>query len=102
MGFHGTNGSFGMVLEENGSANPIWIDNLPFLAIIPVGQSLDQNNMVQLDSRNGVGGISPDIRVPRTAENVIRFAKGEDVELEAAIWPEGAKLQALLNQRRQR
>jgi carboxyl-terminal processing protease len=97
LGFHGTNGSFGMVLPENGSGNPIWIDNLPFLAIIPVGQSLDQNNMVQLDSRNGVGGVSTDIQVPRNADNVIRFAKGEDVELEAAIWPAGAKLQAVLN-----
>ncbi|MCP4578977.1 MAG: serine hydrolase [Deltaproteobacteria bacterium] len=97
LGFHGTNGSFGMVLEENGSANPFWIDNLPFLAIIPVGQSLDQNSVVQLDSRNGIGGVSPGIRVPRTADNVIRFAKGEDVELEAAIWPAGVKLQTILN-----
>ena len=97
MGFHGTNGSFGMTLEENGSGNLIKIENLAFLAIIPVGQSLDQNNVVQLDSRNGIGGVTPSIRVPRTADNVIRFAKGEDVELESAIWPAGEKLQAVLD-----
>lgn len=97
VGFHGTNGSFGMVLEDAGSINTFSIDKNAFLALIPVGQSLDENNVVQLDSRNGVGGVIPDIFVPRTADNVIRFAQGEDIELEAAIWPTGAELQAVLN-----
>ncbi len=96
-GFHGTNGSFGMVLTDAGSINFISIGDNPFIALIPVGQSLDQNGVVQLDSRNGVGGVRPDIVVPRTWENVIRFADGVDVELEAAIWPVGAQLQALLD-----
>jgi carboxyl-terminal processing protease len=33
----------------------------------------------------GVGGVSPSIRIEMTAENAIKAANGEDVELEAAI-----------------
>lgn len=50
----------------------------------PYGRSLNKEGVIQLDSRNGVGGISPDFVVPMTSENAIRFAKGEDVLLEYA------------------
>lgn len=51
----------------------------------PYGQSLNKNKQVQIDSRDGAGGIPPSIRTPMTRENALRVARGEDVELEHAI-----------------
>lgn len=51
----------------------------------PFGQSLDKDKDIQLDSRNGIGGVSPSIRIPMTEENALRIANGEDVELEEAL-----------------
>ena len=51
----------------------------------PYGQSLDKNKIVQIDSRNGNGGVLPTIRTPMTMENALRVANGEDVELEQAV-----------------
>ena len=76
--FYGTNGSFGMT---GGKAILPGGYEIEF----PNGRSLDQNGIIQLDSKDGIGGVVPDIRIPRTSENVIRFANGEDVELAFAI-----------------
>ncbi|MDQ5987409.1 MAG: hypothetical protein CSYNP_03149 [Syntrophus sp. SKADARSKE-3] len=78
IGFHGTNGSFGMV---GGSIK------MPggYTISYPFGRSIDINGMVQLDSRNGRGGVSPTLRVPKTIENVLAYAAGTDVELQYAI-----------------
>lgn len=78
VGFYGTNGSFGMV--GDGALMPggqviTW----------PFGQSLDVSKRVQLDSRNGVGGVSPDVRVPHTLSNVGRAYRGSDVVLEYGL-----------------
>jgi carboxyl-terminal processing protease len=97
MGFHGTNGSFGMVLSEEGSIIPFSIEDNNYDIMIPIGQSLDSENRVQLDSRDGVGGVTPDIIIPRTADNLIRFGNGEDVELETAVWSAGPKFQEILD-----
>ncbi len=78
VGFHGTNGSFGMTFESALFPNGIVIR-------YPAGQSLDERGIVQLDSRDGRGGVAPDIRVPLTRENAIAFAEGRDVELDFAI-----------------
>ena len=51
----------------------------------PSGQSLDENKQIQLDSRDGVGGVEPTVRVPMTRENALRVAAGEDVELSEAL-----------------
>lgn len=78
VGFYGTNGSFGMaggMAKIPGNIEIHW----------PYGQSLDKNKQVQIDSRNGIGGVSPSVRTPMTRENALRAAKGEDVELEHAI-----------------
>jgi len=78
LGFYGTNGSFGLSGPEAlmpGNIIVRW----------PSGQSLDENKMIQLDSREGVGGVAPSIRIPMNAENAIRIANGQDVELEEAI-----------------
>jgi carboxyl-terminal processing protease len=40
---------------------------------------------VQIDSRDGIGGVVPSVRIPMTLENALRIAQGEDVELEQAI-----------------
>lgn len=78
LGYYGTNGSFGMagaeVLMPGG-----------LLVRFPFGQSLDENQQIQLDSRGGIGGVAPTIRIPMTAQNALRAAAGEDVELEEAI-----------------
>lgn len=78
LGFYGTNGSFGMAGAKIKMPGSIMVD-------YPYGQSLDKDRKIQLESRNGVGGVSPSIRIPMTAENAIRIAKGEDVELEEAL-----------------
>ncbi len=78
VGFWGTNGSFGMTggkaLLPNG-----------YEVAFPFGRSLDINEVIQLDSRNGIGGVAPDIRVPMTKENAVKVGAGEDVELEYAV-----------------
>ena len=78
LGFYGTNGSFGLVGDE--VQMPVNIE-----IRWPHGQSLDRNKQVQIDSRDGVGGVAPSIRIPMTLENALRSARGEDVELEQAI-----------------
>jgi carboxyl-terminal processing protease len=77
LGFYGTNGSFGMSGGQVKMPEGITID-------YPFGQSLDKDKHIQLDSRNGVGGVSPSIRIPMTEKNALRIANGEDVELEEA------------------
>jgi len=78
LGFFGTHGSFGLCGPEAA---------LPGGLVVhwPSGQSLDANERIQLDSRDGVGGVEPTIRIPMTLENAFRIAEGEDVELEEAI-----------------
>ena len=78
VGFWGTNGSFGIT---GGSAL------LPgnYAVRFPVGRSLDKNKHIQLDSKDGVGGVTPDERIPMTSERALRYGAGEDVELEYAI-----------------
>jgi carboxyl-terminal processing protease len=78
IGFHGTNGSFGMVGGEIALPGGYGIG-------YPSGRSVDQTGVVQLDSRNGIGGVAPDVRVPKTLENVLAFAAGTDVELHYAV-----------------
>ncbi|NLJ48282.1 MAG: PDZ domain-containing protein [Candidatus Atribacteria bacterium] len=78
LGFYGTNGSFGLV--GSGAQMPGGIE-----IRWPFGQSLDKNRQVQIDSRDGIGGVAPSIRIPMTLENALRIAQGEDVELEQAI-----------------
>jgi carboxyl-terminal processing protease len=78
LGLYGTNGSFGMT---GGKATM----PLGFQISFPTGQSLDVHKVVQLDSKDGIGGITPDVRVPRTSENMIKYVQGDDVELDYAI-----------------
>jgi carboxyl-terminal processing protease len=78
IGFHGTNGSFGMVGGEIKMPGGYAIG-------YPFGRSVDRNGVVQLDSRNGAGGVPPNLRVRKTLENVLAFAAGTDVELQFAI-----------------
>jgi carboxyl-terminal processing protease len=78
LGFWGTNGSFGMTGGEA---------TIPgdYKVHFPYGQSLNSNRTVQLDSRNGVGGVYPDIAVPKTLKNMVDYSNGEDVELDHAV-----------------
>lgn len=78
VGFHGTNGSFGM------TGGKIFLPEGHQIRY-PYGRSLDQNGQVQIDSRSGVGGIAPSLRVPKTYANVMAYASGTDVELQAAV-----------------
>ena len=77
IGFHGTDGSFGMAGAK------IWLPGGHLIGY-PYGQSLDEHGVVQLDSRNGVGGVAPSLRIPLTASNVLAYAAGDDVVLNAA------------------
>ena len=78
LGFYGTNGSFGMAGAKVEMPGEIMVD-------YPFGQSLNKDKQIQLDSQNGVGGVSPSIRIPLTKENALRIANGEDVELKEAL-----------------
>ena len=78
IGFHGTGGSFGMVGGSIGMPGGYSIE-------YPYGRTLDEHGVIQLDSRNGVGGVAPNPRVPMTLENVLAYAAGTDVELQYAI-----------------
>lgn len=78
IGFHGTNGSFGIATGEI---------LMPAGLVIhyPNGRSVDATGEIQIDSRKGVGGVQPEHRVPSSTENILRYARGEDVELQSAI-----------------
>ncbi len=78
VGFHGSNGSFGLVGTDI---------QLPggYLIHYPFGRSVDASGTIQLDSRNGVGGLAPTLRVPKTQQNVLDYAAGVDVEKAYAI-----------------
>ena len=78
VGFHGTNGSFGLAGGEIIMPGGYTIK-------YPYGPSLDRQGLVQVDSRFGEGGVTPDLRVPKNVQNVLAFAEGFDVELEYAI-----------------
>jgi carboxyl-terminal processing protease len=78
MGFHGTNGSFGMVGGEIALPGGYTIG-------YPFGRSVDRYGVVQIDSRNGIGGVAPDERVPMTLANALAYAGGVDVELQYAV-----------------
>lgn len=52
----------------------------------PSGPALDEDFQIMIDvDRNGVGGVSPDIRIPMSLNRVMREANGEDVELTTTI-----------------
>lgn len=78
LGFHGTRGSFALA----GGAITL-PDGLALH--YPYGRSVDASGLVQLDSKNGVGGVTPRIRVPKTFANIMAYAAGVDVELRYAI-----------------
>lgn len=78
IGFHGTNGSFGMVGGKITMPGGYEIS-------YPFGRSVDANGVVQLDSHNGTGGVAPNPRVPKTLTNVLAYAAGTDVELQYAV-----------------
>ena len=83
VGFYGTNGSFGIT---GGKIIMPFQSDSKFGFLYPIGRSLDADFVVQIDSgREGKGGILPTDRVPRTLENVLAYANGDDVELQFAI-----------------
>lgn len=78
VGLYGTNGSFGLTGGEVEMPAGYEIN-------FPTGQSLDKFRMIQLDSKDGIGGITPTNRVPRTSENMINYVKRVDVEVNFAV-----------------
>ena len=80
VSFSGTNASFGIV-----DYGPVYMPS-ELVITFPQAMSLDENYIIQLDSDSTMsGGVSPDIRVPLTVENVIaQWEEGRDVQLEFA------------------
>ncbi|MBN9022969.1 MAG: hypothetical protein J0H08_12925 [Rhizobiales bacterium] len=78
VGFHGTRGSFGLAGGEIALPGGIVLH-------YPDGYAVDAAGRVLIDSRNGVGGVAPTVRVPMTEETVLAYARGVDVELDAAV-----------------
>jgi len=78
MGFYGTHGSFGLIPWPIAMPEDISFE-------FPIGLSLDERCAVQIDSdASGKGGVQPEIRIPRTWQNIIAYALSTDVELEFA------------------
>ena len=94
VGFHGTHGSFGMSGYEVKMPEGLTVN-------YPGGRSLDVNGVVQLDSDWSLnGGVTPDIRVPLTTDNVrAQFQEGRDVVLETAVRALKAMREPLLTRR---
>ncbi len=51
----------------------------------PDGRSGDQDGQIRLDSRDGVGGVRPTRRIPKTVPTILAYAAHEDVELGYAV-----------------
>lgn len=70
VGFSGSNGSFAMA---NGQ---VWLPG-DMLMYHPFGYTVDADGNIQLDGgTDGVGGILPTAPIPRTAENLNAYARG--------------------------
>lgn len=78
VGFYGTNGSFGMA--GDGAEMPGG-----YSVSFPFGQSLDKDKVVQLDSKDGKGGVLPSKKVPLALDNVIKAYSGQDVVLDYGL-----------------
>ncbi len=80
IGFHSTNGSFGMAGATV---------KLPggYTVNFPNGASLDKNGKIQIDSNHLLqGGVAPDVRIPITMESLKAiYVDGKDYMLDAAI-----------------
>lgn len=83
IGFHGTNGSFALVER----AHYFFPPPSDFYVRYPYGVSMNENDLIQLDSDSTMtGGVSPDIRVP-VNDTVINqlYIDSLDVELLYAL-----------------
>ncbi|MDR3493034.1 MAG: S41 family peptidase [Ancalomicrobiaceae bacterium] len=78
LGHYATRGSFGLAGGEI---------RLPDGNVVhyPDGRAVDAAGTVLIDSRDGIGGVAPSIRIPVTAETALAEANGEDVLLAAAL-----------------
>jgi carboxyl-terminal processing protease len=78
LGFDSTAGYFGIDGGTIKLPGQLEID-------YPIGASLDAKKRIQLDSDyTGKGGVSPQVRIPRTYDNMLAVGQGQDVELKAA------------------
>jgi carboxyl-terminal processing protease len=80
IGFHATQGSFGIGLRA------VRLPGGPAV-VVPRAQSLDGAGVVEVDGdAAGRGGVEPDHRLPLTEEVVDRwFGQGDDVALDEAV-----------------
>ena len=78
VGFHGTRGSFALAGGEILLPDGV---NIHY----PYGRAVDARGIVLIDSRHGVGGVEPKARIAKTYDNVMAYARGEDVERDQAI-----------------
>jgi carboxyl-terminal processing protease len=80
VGWNGTHGSFGMSGATVRMPEKVSIS-------YPSGSSVDSTGRIQLDSDTTMqGGVAPDVRIPRTLENVrAQWAEHRDVALERGI-----------------
>ena len=80
IGFYGTNGAYG------GTGGQV---NMPngYIVLYPNARCVDLDGNILLESdKNGVGGVVPDLRIPRTPETIsASFVEGKDVELDFAV-----------------
>jgi carboxyl-terminal processing protease len=78
LGFDATAGYFGMSGSSTKLPGQIEVG-------FPIGASLDFKGRIQIDSDyTGKGGVLPQIRIPRTYDNMLAVGQRQDVELKAA------------------
>ena len=80
VGFHASNGSFGM---SGGEINML----LGLTVRYTDGHSRDGNHIIQIDGdADGIGGVIPDIRVPLNMDTLhAMVVENRDIELEFAV-----------------
>jgi carboxyl-terminal processing protease len=78
IGLYGTRGSFAIA-----SGDVPMPDALVFH--YPNGRSIDAEGVIQIDSRGGVGGVTPTRRIAMTSDHAMAFGRGTDIELDAAL-----------------
>ncbi len=70
---------------SSGEGVAMGLSRLPGVRVAGFNGTNGSFGMVQLDSKNGIGGVQPNLRVPLNLEKAIACAAGIDVELNCAV-----------------
>ncbi len=85
VGFYNTPGMGGRITGYDGVGGMIYLPE-GYAIQYPTGRRLDCDGNIYIEpGADGIGGVTPDIRVPLTLDNIIATSQEVNVELEYAI-----------------